>query len=368
MKISVPTEIKNNEFRVGLTPGNVQLLVQDGHQLFVQAGAGHGIGIEDELYKNAGATILPTIEDTYDAGEMIIKVKEPQASEIALLRPKHLLYTYLHLAADKALTEGLMKSKSTCIAYETIQELDGTLPLLTPMSEVAGRMATQIGASYLQKDRGGKGVLLGGVPGVKRGKIVILGCGVAGLNAMKMAIGLGAEVVAMDLNLKRLAQLDDLFGAKIKTIFSNPVTIEQEISNADLVIGSVLVPGAKAPRLVTRQMLKIMEKKSVIIDIAVDQGGCIETCRPTTHAEPTFIVDDIIHYCVANMPGAVPHTSTYALNNATLRYARMLASMGVEKAASNSMPLAKGVNILKGDLVYKQVADDLHLPYTSFLS
>lgn len=364
MKIAVPKEIKNNENRVGLVPAGARQLIQDGHEVFIQKGAGLGIGISDELYTEVGAKIMPTLEETYAAGEMIIKVKEPQPEEIALLRPHHILYTYLHLAADRELTEGLMKSGSTCIAYETIQFPDGSLPLLVPMSEVAGRMATQVGAMCLQKDKGGKGVLLGGVPGVHRAKVTVIGCGIAGTNATKMAMGLGADVTCIDLNTKRLAEMDDLFDNRITTLFSNTQNIEEAVINSDLVIGAVLVPGAKAPKLVTREMISKMEPGSVVVDIAVDQGGCIETCRPTTHQNPTFTVDDVVHYCVANMPGAVPRTSTYALTNVTLKYARMIAQNGVEKSITQDPALRLGVNIYKGQLVYEQVARDLELPYT----
>lgn len=364
MKIGIPKEIKNNENRVGLVPAGVRQLTQDGHELFVEANAGIGIGIADEEFIAAGAKILPSLEAVFETATMIIKVKEPQPREIELLRPHHILYTYLHLAADKALTEGLMKSGSSCVAYETIQLADGTLPLLNPMSEVAGRMATQIGAAYLQKDNGGKGVLLGGVPGVRRGKVTVIGCGVAGTNAIKMAMGLGADVTAIDLNTRRLAEMDDLFDTRITTLFSNTQNIEDAVINSDLVIGAVLVPGAKAPKLVTKEMIARMEKGSVVVDIAVDQGGCIETCKPTTHENPTFLVNDVIHYCVANMPGAVARTSTYALTNVTLKYARLIAKVGLEEAASTDPVFKPGINIYKGDLVYEQVAKDLALTYT----
>jgi alanine dehydrogenase len=364
MKIGVPTEIKNNENRVGLVPGGARQLVADGHQVYVQKDAGVNIGIEDEEYIRAGATILENAQAVFDTADMIIKVKEPQPVEISMLRPNQILYTYLHLAADPEQTIGLMKSGATAVAYETIQPADGSLPLLTPMSEVAGRMATQIGASYLQLDHGGKGVLLGGVPGTRRARVTVIGCGIAGTNSIKMAMGMGADVTAIDLSTKRLAELDDLFDNRITTLFSNIENIEQTVINSDLVIGAVLIPGAKAPKLVTREMISKMEKGSVVVDIAVDQGGCIETCKPTTHQNPTFIVDGVIHYCVANMPGAVARTSTYALTNVTLKYARMIASMGIEEAARRDEAFKKGINIYKGDLVYQQVALDLDLPYT----
>ena len=364
MKIGVPKEIKIKENRVGLVPGGVMQLVHDGNEVFVETNAGLGIGISDEEYINAGAKILPTAKDVFETAEMIIKVKEPQPVEIEMLKPHHILYTYLHLAADPEQTKGLMKSGSTCIAYETIQPADGSLPLLTPMSEVAGRMATQVGASYLQIDNGGKGVLLGGVPGTRRAKVTVIGCGIAGTNAIKMAMGMGADVTAIDLSTKRLAELDDLFDNRITTLFSNIHNIEQSVINSDLVIGAVLIPGAKAPKLVTREMISKMEKGSVVVDIAVDQGGCIETCTPTTHENPTFEVDGVIHYCVANMPGAVAQTSTYALTNVTLKYARMIAKYGVDEAAKMDQAFKKGINVYKGDLVYEQVARDLELPYT----
>lgn len=364
MKIAVPKEIKNNENRVGLTPSGARQLVQDGNEVYVQHNAGMGIGISDEEYIKAGAKIVPTLEDAYAVGEMIIKVKEPQANEIALLKPHHILYTYLHLAADKPQTEGLMKSGATCIAYETIQLEDNSLPLLVPMSEVAGRMSVQVGASYLQLDKGGKGILLGGVPGVKRAKVTIIGCGIAGTNAAQMAVGLGADVTLIDLSTKRLAELDQLFENKVNTIFSNSQNVEDAVINSDLVIGAVLVPGAKAPKLVTRDMISKMQKGSVVVDIAVDQGGCIETCKPTTHENPTFVVDGVVHYCVANMPGAVARTSTYALTNVTLKYARMIAKEGVDRAIMKDKPLRLGVNIYKGKLVYEAVARDLDLPFT----
>ena len=364
MKIAVPKEIKNNENRVGMVPSGVRQLVQDGHEVYVQHNAGMGIGITDEEYIKAGAKIVPTLEDAFAIGEMIIKVKEPQPNEIALLKPHHILYTYLHLAADKPQTEGLMKSGATCIAYETIQLEDNSLPLLVPMSEVAGRMSVQVGATYLQLDKGGKGILLGGVPGVRRAKVTIIGCGIAGTNAAQMAVGMGADVTLIDLSTKRLAELDQLFENKVHTIFSNSQNIEETVINSDLVIGAVLVPGAKAPKLVTRDMISKMGKGSVVVDIAVDQGGCIETCKPTTHENPTFVVDGVVHYCVANMPGAVARTSTFALTNVTLKYARMIARDGVDRSIMKDKPLRLGVNIYKGKLVYEQVATDLDLPYT----
>ncbi len=365
MIIGIPKEIKNNENRVGMVPGGVRTLIQDGHTVYVQKNAGVGIGISDEEYINAGAKILNTAEEVFEKATMIIKVKEPQAVEIAMLKSHHILYTYLHLAPDPEQTKGLMKSGCTAIAYETIQLKDGSLPLLVPMSEVAGRMSVQIGASYLQLDKGGKGVLLGGVPGVKRGKVTVIGAGIAGTNAIQMAMGLGASVTAIDLNTKRLAELDAIFDSRITTLYSNAENIEKAVIESDLVIGAVLVPGAKAPKLVTREMISKMQKGSVVVDIAVDQGGCIETCKPTTHENPTFIVDGVVHYCVANMPGAVARTSTFALTNVTMKYARMIANMGVEDAAMKDASLKLGINIYKGGLVYEQVARDLNLPYTA---
>lgn len=363
MKIGVPKEIKNNENRVGLVPSGVRQLVVDGHELYVEKNAGVGIGIPDEDFEKAGAKILPTMEDVYATAEMIIKVKEPQPVEVALLKPHHILYTYLHLAADRELTEGLMKSGCTGVAYETITDNRGGLPLLVPMSEVAGRMSTQIGAAYLQLDHGGKGILLGGVPGVRRAKVTVIGCGIAGTNAIKMAMGLGADVTAIDLSSEKLAYLDDLFDNRITTLYSNIENIERSVINSDLVIGAVLIPGAKAPKLVTKDMISKMENGSVVVDIAVDQGGCIETCRPTTHQEPTFLVDGVVHYCVANMPGAVARSSTYALTNVTLKYARLIAANGIEKACEIDPHLKPGVNTFKGDLVYSPVAESLELPF-----
>ena len=363
MKIGIPREIKNNENRVGLVPGGARQLIHNGHEVYVETNAGIGIGILDDEYIEAGAKILPSLEAVFETAEMIIKVKEPQPREIALLRSHHILYTYLHLAADKELTEGLMKSKSTCIAYETIQNDNGELPLLVPMSEVAGRMATQVGANCLQLDRGGKGVLLGGVPGVGRSRVTVIGCGVAGTNAIKMAMGLGADVVAIDRNPKRLAELDDLFETRITTLHSNIQNIEDSVLSSDLVIGAVLVAGAKAPKLVTKELIGKMEKGSVVVDIAVDQGGCIETCKPTTHEDPIYEIDGVIHYCVANMPGAVPFTSTLALTNATLSYALQLANKGWKKACADNPELQKGLNISEGKIVYKAVADAFDLEY-----
>lgn len=364
MKIGVPKEIKNSENRVGLLPSGVRQLVLDGQKVFVQSQAGMGIGISDETYKKAGATILSSLEEIFDQSEMIIKVKEPQPQEIALLRPHHILYTFLHLAADKQLTTDLMETGSTCIAYETIQNPDGSLPLLHPMSEVAGRMAAQVGASHLEIGHGGKGVLLGGVPGTKRARVTVIGCGVAGSSAIKIARGLGAEVIAIDLSTKRLAKLEQLY-ENITTLFSNIENIESSVVSSDLVIGAALVPGAKAPCLVSKKIISQMEKGSVVVDIAVDQGGCTETCRPTTHENPTFIINGVIHYCVSNIPGIVPRTSTYALTNCSLKHARLIAKEGVRGSATKDSALKQGINIYKGKMVYQQIAEDLDLPYTT---
>ncbi len=365
MKIGVPKEIKDNEKRVGLIPSGARELVHAGCEVFVENNAGAGIGISNNEYKKAGAKILNTASEVFKNSQMIIKVKEPLPDEISMLNKDHILYTFLHLAADRELTQGLMKSGCTAVAYETVQTKNGNLPLLMPMSEVAGRMATQVGASFLQSDKEGKGVLLGGVPGVKRSRVTVIGCGIAGTNAIKVAMGMGADVVAIDINQQRLAELDDLFEAKITTLFSNQQNIEESVISSDLLIGAVLIPGAKAPCLVTKQMIEKMEPGSVVVDVAVDQGGCIETCnRPTTHNDPIYKINGIIHYCVSNMPGAISKTSTYALTNATLKYAKEIAIKGIEKASSDDAALKLGINIYKGNLVYQQIAKDLALSYT----
>ena len=364
MDIGVPKEIKNNENRVGLVPGGVRQLVAEGHRVFVESGAGKGVGLEDSDYSRAGATIVPDAKEIFSRAKLIIKVKEPRPQEVALLGPHHILYTFLHLAADIHLVRSLLDSGATCVAYETIQEKDLSLPLLTPMSEVAGRMATQVGAHCLECAHGGKGILLGGVPGTKRGKVAVIGAGIAGTNAIKMALGMGARVVAVDLSQKRLMEIDDLFGGQVTTLFSNPQNIEEAVVSGDLVIGAVLIPGALAPKLVTREMVSRMEKGSVIVDIAVDQGGCVETARPTTHENPTYLVDGVIHYCVSNIPGAVPKTSTYALSNVTLKYASMMATHGIPEACRRDEALKKGINIANGKLVYERVAQDLNLPFS----
>lgn len=365
MKIGVPKEIKNKENRVGLVPSGVIQLTQDGHEVFIETRAGQGIGISDEDYIQAGAHILPSIEAVYEKAEMIVKVKEPQPSEVSLIKPHHLIFTYLHLAADKDLTVSFMNSQATYYAYETIQAPNGSLPLLVPMSEVAGRMATQIGAHFLQNDNGGKGLLLGGVPGVRRGRVVVIGCGVSGTNATKMAMGMGASVQAIDISAEKLASMDDLFENRLTTLYSNPKNIADAVARADLVIGAVLLPGGKAPKLVTKEMIASMEPGSVIVDIAVDQGGCIETCRPTSHQNPTYEVDGVLHYCVPNIPGAVAQTSTYALTNVTLGFIRKLAAFGPQEVLTKEPMMKGGLNIYRGDLVYEKIADDLHLPYTN---
>ncbi|MFK7806980.1 MAG: alanine dehydrogenase [Saprospiraceae bacterium] len=361
MIIGVPKEIKNNENRVALTPAGALELVNRGHKVFVQATAGNGSGFTDADYKSVGAKILKTIEDVYAKAEMIIKVKEPIKKEYKLIREGQLLFTYFHFASYKPLTQAMIKSKSICLAYETVELKDRSLPLLIPMSEVAGRMAVQEGAKYLEKPVKGRGVLLGGVPGVPPGKVLILGGGVVGTQAAKMAAGLGAQVTILDINLNRLRYLNDVMPANVVTMFSNEFNIRRLIKNHDLIVGAVLIPGAKAPNLVTREMLKDMRAGTVLVDVAVDQGGCIETCKPTTHAKPTYIIDDIVHYCVANMPGAVPYTSTLALTNATLPYAIRLAEQGWKKACREDEALALGLNIIDGKVVYKGVADAFNL-------
>jgi alanine dehydrogenase len=362
MRIGVPKEIKNHEYRVGLTPPSVAELVASGHDVVVETGAGKGIDFEDADYIEAGATILPGADAVFDAAEMIVKVKEPQPIEIARLRPHHLLFTYLHLAADKPQAEGLMKSGATCIAYETVTARDNSLPLLKPMSEVAGRMAIQVGAHYLEKEQGGRGVLLGGVPGVSPARVAILGGGVSGVNAAQMAVGMRADVTIYDINNARLAELDMFFSNQIKTAYASKAAIAAAVAKAHLVIGAVLIPGAAAPKLVTRDMLKTMKRGSVLVDIAIDQGGCFETSHPTTHADPVFEVDGIIHYCVANMPGAVARTSAFALNNATLPFALRLANLGAEAAMAADPHLANGLNVSGGKIRHKAVAEALDLP------
>jgi len=363
MIIGVPKEIKNNENRVGLTPAGVAELVKHGHILYVQQTAGEGSGFHDDTYIKAGAHMLPDIASVYEKADMIIKVKEPIAAEYGLIKPDQLLFTYFHFASGQELTEAMVASKAVCLAYETVEKEDRSLPLLIPMSEVAGRMAIQEGAKYLEKPMGGRGVLLGGVPGVRPGKVLVLGGGVVGTQAAKMAAGLGAEVLLLDVSLQRLRYLSDIMPANVQTMMSNHYNILEAIQEADLIVGAVLIPGAKAPHLITRDMLKMMKKGTVLVDVAVDQGGCIETCRPTTHENPTFVIDDIIHYCVANMPGAVPYTSTTALTNATLPYAIQLANKGWKKACQDNKELALGLNVIKGDIVYEAVSQAFNMPY-----
>lgn len=364
MIIGVPKEIKNNENRVALTPAGAKELIKRGHQVYVQQTAGLGSGFSDEDYKAAGASLLPTIEATYQIAEMIMKVKEPIESEYSLIKPNQLLFTYFHFASYEPLTKAMVASKAICLAYETVEKSDRSLPLLVPMSEVAGRMAIQKGANYLEKPLGGRGILLGGVPGVLPAKVVILGGGIVGTQAAWMAAGLGADVIIMDVSLPRMRYLADVMPANVKTMMSNEYNIREQIKQADLIVGAVLIPGAKAPHLITKDMLKDMKKGTVLVDVAVDQGGCIETCKPTTHENPTYIIDDVVHYCVANMPGAVPYTSTLALTNATLPYAIQLADKGWKKAAQENSDLVPGLNVIQGDIVYKAVADAFAMPYT----
>lgn len=363
MKIGVPKEIKVHEYRVGLTPPSVAELVAAGHEVFVETGAGLGIDFDDSAYTGVGAKILGTAAEVFAAADMIVKVKEPQPQEIALLEARHTLFTYLHLAADKPQALGLMASGATCIAYETVTSPNRSLPLLKPMSEVAGRMSVQVGAHYLEKEQGGRGILLGGVPGVAPARVAILGGGVSGLNAAQMAVGLRADVTIYDISNDRLAELDTHFGNSIKTAYASKSAIAAAVANAHLVIGAVLVPGAAAPKLVTRDMLKTMKRGAVLVDIAIDQGGCFETSRPTTHADPVFVEEGIIHYCVANMPGAVARTSAFALNNATLPFALKLANLGAEAAMAADPHLAAGLNVSGGKIRHKAVADALDLPF-----
>ncbi|WP_228853672.1 alanine dehydrogenase [Aegicerativicinus sediminis] len=357
MKIGIPKEIKNNESRVGMTPSGVFELIKDGHEVFIQSTAGDGSGFFDRDYSEVGATIVPSIEAVYKLADLIVKVKEPIKEEYDLIRPDQIVFTYFHFASSKPLTLAMIKSKAVCIAYETVECSEGSLPLLTPMSEVAGRMAIQQGAKYLEKPIKGRGVLLGGVPGVPPGKVLILGAGVVGVQAAKMAAGLGAHVTIMDINMKRLRYVNDIMPNHVVTEFCSAFNIKERIKNHDLIIGAVLIKGGKAPKLITRDMLKEMRPGTVIIDVAVDQGGCIETSSPTTHEDPTFIINDIVHYCVANMPGAVPYTSTVALTNVTLPYVLALANKGWEKACDEDESLRKGLNIVNGEIVYQEIAE-----------
>ena len=364
MIIGIPKEIKESEHRVGMTPSGVQTLIQNGHDVYVQNSAGQGSGHSDEDYSNVGASLLKTIEEVYDISEMIIKVKEPLKKEYSLIKEGQIIYTYFHFASSLELTKAMIDSKSVCIAYETVENSDRSLPLLTPMSEVAGRMAAQQGAKFLEKHQKGCGILLGGVPGVSPAKAVVLGGGVVGTQSAKMLAGLGADVTILDISLDRLRELDDIMPKNVKTKFSNQYNIKQEIQNAHLIIGAVLIAGAKAPNLITKDMLKDLRKGTVLVDVAVDQGGCFETTKPTTHSSPTYIIDDVLHYSVANMPGAVPMTSTEALTNATIAYAIELANKGWKKACNENEPLKKGINIINGDIVYKAVAEAFDLNYT----
>jgi alanine dehydrogenase len=363
MIIGTPKEIKNNENRVALTPAGAKELVKRGHQVFVQQTAGIGSGFSDEEYVSAGATILTTIEEVYAIADMIIKVKEPIEPEYKLIKENQLLFTYFHFASYEPLTKAMVESKAICLAYETVEKVDRSLPLLIPMSEVAGRMAIQKGANYLEKPLKGRGILLGGVPGVLPAKVLILGGGIVGTQAAWMAAGLGADVTIMDVSLARMRYLADVMPANVKTMMSNEYNIREMIKHSDLIIGAVLIPGAKAPHLITKDMLKIMKPGTVLVDVAVDQGGCIETCKPTTHENPTYIIDDVVHYCVANMPGAVPYTSTLALTNATLPYAIQLADKGWKKAVQQNPDLIPGLNVINGDIVYKAVAEAFNMDY-----
>jgi alanine dehydrogenase len=364
MIIGVPKEIKNNENRVALTPAGTQELVKRGHTVIVQKSAGVGSGFSDEEYQKAGAQLLADAAEIFSKAEMIMKVKEPIEQEYKLIRKGQLVFTYFHFASYEPLAKAMIASGAVCLAYETVERADRSLPLLIPMSEVAGRMSIQEGAKYLEKPLKGRGILLGGVPGVKPAKVLILGGGVVGTNAAKIAAGMGADVTIADVNIDRLRYLDDVMPKNVHTMVSNEYTIRELVKDSDLIIGGVLIPGAKAPKLITRDMLKTMRPGTVLVDVAVDQGGCIETCRPTTHEDPTFIIDDVVHYCVANMPGAVPYTSTLALTNATLPYAIRLAGQGWKKACQENAELRNGLNVIDGEVVYKAVADAFNLPYS----
>lgn len=365
MIIGVPKEIKNNENRVGMTPSGVAELVKRGHTVYIQHTAGINSGFADEAYTAVGAQILPTIEATYAVAEMIVKVKEPIASEYNLIKQDQLVFTYFHFASDKELTLAMINSGAVCLAYETVEKPDHSLPLLIPMSEVAGRMAVQEGARFLEKPQGGKGILLGGVPGVKPAKVLILGGGIVGSNAAQMAAGLGADVTIADINLARLRYLSETLPKNVKTLYASELRLKKELPDVDMVVGSVLIPGDKAPHLITRDMLGMMQPGTVLVDVAIDQGGCFETSHPTTHSEPTYVVDGIVHYAVANIPGAVPYTSTLALTNATLPYVIALAGKGWQKACEEDPALKLGLNIVEGKVVYKAIADVFGLKYDS---
>jgi len=365
MKVGVPKEIKILEYRVGMVPAGVRELVHDGHEVIVEANAGAGIGMSDADYQAAGATVVATAKEVYDAADLIVKVKEPQLEECGMLRPDQVLFTYLHLAADPAQAEALVKSGATAIAYETVTASDGSLPLLTPMSEVAGRLSIQAGAYALQKANGGRGVLLGGVPGVAPGKVLVIGGGHAGTNAAEMAVGLGAQVTILDRSVPRLREISEIYGGRVRTEYSTKHAVDTLIKEADLVIGAVLIAGAAAPKLVTAEHVKQMKSGAVLVDISIDQGGCFETSRPTTHAEPTYVVDDVVHYCVTNMPGAVPRTSTFALTNVTLPFVKDLANLGWVAALSKDPHLADGLNVHSGHVNHEAVAHDLGYDYLS---
>jgi alanine dehydrogenase len=364
MIIGVPREIKPNENRVALTPGGAELLIANKHTVIIEKDAGVGSGFSDEMYIRVGAKIIPTAAEVYGQADMIMKVKEPIAPEYGLIKENQVLFTYFHFAASRELTEAMVKAKAICIAYETVMKPDNSLPLLIPMSEVAGRMAPQEGAKYLERTMGGRGVLLGGVPGTEPANVLVLGGGIVGTNAAKIAAGFGAKVTIMDNNLYRLRYLDDVMAKNVMTVMSTPDNIRRHAQQADLVIGAVLIAGAKAPHLITKDMLSTMKHGAVVVDVSVDQGGCIETCKPTTHENPTYVVDGILHYCVANMPGAVPYTSTVALTNATLPYAIQLANKGWEKACSDNRELYYGVNTVSGTIVYQAVAEAFDMPYS----
>ncbi len=367
MIIGIPKEIKNNESRVSMTPAGVRELIKKGHTVYVEKSAGEGSGFSDEQYLANGACILQDAAEVYDKSEMIVKVKEPIESEYSLIKEGQIVFTYFHFASDKILTEAMIASKSVCIAYETVETQDGQLPLLIPMSEVAGRMSTTQGAVFLEKPKGGKGKLLSGIPGVAPAKVLIIGAGVVGVNAAKIAAGYGADVTIMDISLPRLRYLDDTLPANVKTMFSSEENIRKELPHTDMVIGAVLKPGGKAPHVITREMLSLLTKGSVLVDVAIDQGGCFETSKPTSHDNPVYTVDGILHYCVANIPGAVPYTSTTGLSNATLPYVMMLADKGWHKACADNESLAKGVNMVDGKITYKAVADAFALAYSPLI-
>lgn len=365
MKIGCVKEIKTHEYRVGMTPDNVREYIANGHTVYIETKAGEGSGFCNEEYLVAGAIIADTAKDVWHTCDMIVKVKEPLEPEYSLMRDGQIVYTYLHLAADKELTDAMMKSGCIGVAYETIEDRNGGLPLLKPMSEIAGRLSVQEGAKYLEKPFGGRGLLLGGVPGVKNAKVVVIGAGIVGTNACKMAVGLGADVTVIDINVDRLRYLDDIYAGRIKTLYSTPTTIQNEVADADLVIGAVLIPGASAPKLLKKEYLKGMNPGSVIVDVAVDQGGCFETTKATYHNDPIFEIDGVVHYCVANMPGAVPRTSTIALTNATLSYGVKIANMGIEEAVKADAGLKKGINIYKGNCTYDKVAEYFNMKCSS---